>query len=66
MSKTSAGASSDYDAADRPDEIAAPWFVYDGNQWFESPGLKITAMPPNVAAALARSRRKNAKLMSPR
>ena len=66
VSKTSAGASSDYDAADRPDDIAAPWFVYDGAQWFESPGLKITAMPPNVAAALARSRRKNAKLMSPR
>ena len=66
LSKTAAGICCDYDDADVPEDVEAPWFVYDGSQWYETPGLKITPMPPAVAAALAKSKRKNAKLMSPR
>jgi len=64
-SKDAAGVASDYDAADAPEAVTASWYAFDGAAWNAADGLKITLMPDSVAAALAKTSKKSARLAAP-
>ncbi|KAJ1458146.1 hypothetical protein M885DRAFT_562275 [Pelagophyceae sp. CCMP2097] len=48
-----AGIASDFDDAERPEDVRARWFFYDEErQWRPAQDLRLTLMPESVSAAL--------------